>query len=378
MKIAIFSSFPPKPCGVGEFTSDLINGLQNIDTNIDISVYAIDNIQQGYEYPSIVKDHFYFQNRKSYSDIAKLVNEGSYELCLIQHEFLLFGGERGEFIFDFVENVKIPIVLVLHSVPLNPDDETFQHYKNHVLRLSPKIQYFVSISDPGRDALIRLGIDPNKIMVITHGAPKLPPLSMSAAYRKKLNLENSFTVLMFGLLRKNKGIEYLFDAVKEIKDKVQKLKCLIIGVPLYPKYEAYVQEIKEYPSKIGIENNVLFIEKYFKREELYSYIISSDIVVTPYLSLIQTSSGPLTFAVAAGVPVISTPYPFAKELLKNIGVLVPYKDSGAIAKAILKLATDKNYYEMQRSKTLELGKTLSWDLKAKEYIDLFKKVVSTS
>ncbi len=375
MNIAFLSSYPPKACGVGQFCFDLIHGLQKNDPTINIEVYAIDDREGGYDYPSIVKDHFYFQNRSDYSRIATLVNGSSTDLCVIQHEFELFGGQNKEYLLDFINQVNLPIVVVMHSVPIDPAYETYPSHKKHMEDIANKVDHFITMSEAGRQGLVALGIDSKKISVIVHGAPSMPPLSRAPQLKQELDLTGVFTILQFGLLNKFKGTEYILDAVEKIYQKI-KIKFLIIGTPLSQEHIDYINMLKNKSSYLQSLHVVRFIEEYFRDQQLYNYIVASDVVLTPYLSTNRISSGPLTFAVAAGTPVISTPYPFAKELLKDIGILVPYKDSDAIADAIFKLATDKKYYEMQRTKTFGLGKTLSWDLKAKEYLDLFTKLLA--
>jgi len=376
VRISFFSSFPPKNCGVGQFCSDLIDGIKYNAPETVTDVYAVDNIPAGYQYPSIVKDHFYFQDKIQYSKIADEINKSASNLCVIQHEPGLFGGNNKEYIFEFIDKLTIPFVTVLHTIPVDETSETYLERKNHILNLNLKSKHFITMSQAGKQGLIKLGINPEKITVIIHGAPLMPPLSEKNKIRKELNLPDEFIITDFGLLNDKKGIEYLIDSIKLLVNKgVRKIKCLIIGVPLSPKHIGYIKKIKYLATENKLHNYVLFIDKYLNQPELFRYIIASDVIVTPYLSTNQTSSGVLTFTVAAGVPVISTPYPYAQELLKNIGVLVPYKDSTAISQEITKLIYNQTYYQSRQEKTLLLGKSLSWTIKAKEYLDLFNQTI---
>ncbi len=377
MHIAILSSFPPKNCGVGQFCLDLVTNIQYNKPQTIVDIYAIDNVREGYPYQSIVKDHFYFQDKKKYSEIAEKINHSDADLCLIQHEFGLFGGNRKEYIFDFVNNLKVPLVVVLHTIPIDPKYNTHLWRTNHIKQLARKTKQFITISYAGKQGLINLGINPDQVTVIIHGAPKMPSLSEKHSLRKKLNLPEKFIITDFGLFNENKGIEYLLTAIGTLaKKNPDKIKSLIIGVPLSDKHIDYVNKIHNLARNSSFADSIQFIDKYLFQKDLCDYIVASDAIVTPYLSTNQTSSGVLTFAVAAGVPVVSTPYPYAKELLKDIGVLIPYRNSQKIVDEINKLIRSKDYYQKRQKQTLEFGKSLSWQLKAKEYINLFNKICS--
>jgi glycosyltransferase involved in cell wall biosynthesis len=380
MKIAILSSFPPKSCGVGEFCFDLVNSLKKNDPDIKTDIYAIDNIPEGYNYSSLVKNHFFYQNRADYEKMANIINEQSYDFCLIQHEFGLFGGEKKEFLFDFTNKIKIPLIVILHSIPIDPNRPKYELKCNHILELDKKTNFFVSISKIGKTHLEKLGIDSKKIIVIPHGAPDELSNQLSIEKRNKLReklsiKENFFVVSMIGLIHKEKGIEYLLEALLIAKEKIKNIRALIIGVTLLPEYEPYFNSIKDLITKLKLEKDVILLERYLEKNELYEFIKISDVIVTPYLNKNQASSGIAAFSIAAGIPVISTPFPYAQELLADIGKLVPFKDSKAIADELIKLAEDKNYYKLRQKKTIMLGKNLFWSNIAKEYLKLFKKIV---
>jgi len=380
MKIAVLSSFPPKPCGVGEFCFDLITSLKKNNPDIKIDIYAIDNTPAGYIYSPLVKEHFFYLNKDDYGKIADRINTLDYDLCLIQHEFGLFGGEKKEFLFDFTDRIKIPLVVILHSIPIDPNRPKYELKCNHILELDKKTNFFVSISKVGKDNLEKLGINPEKIVVIPHGAPdelfEEVSLENKNKIRRKLRIkEDVFLASMIGLLHKEKGIEYLLEGFFMIREKIKNIEVLIIGTTLLPEYRAYIDSIKEMITRLNLKKNIIFLEKYLKKSDLYEFIKISDVIVTPYLNKNQASSGILTFSVAAGIPVISTPFPYAQELLANTGKIVPFKDSKAIADELIKLISDKDYYKARKQKTIMLGKNLSWSNIAKSYLQLFNKIV---
>lgn len=377
MHIAIISSFPPKTCGVGEFCSDLVAELVKLQEHPIVSIYAIDDTKNGYPYQSFVTRHFFYQDQSSYTSVAQEINASSADICLVQHEFNLFGGEHNEYIFDLVESLRKPVVVVLHNITLDPSNEKYSYRAEQMKRLNRTVNRFISITNRGKEGLIQFEVPKEKIAVIMHGAPKellnLPPKEI---LKQKLSLENIYTVMTFGLIRPKKGIQYLLEALHICNQKNIAFRCLIVGPQDKNQKNLYLEQMKQYSSQLNLTTSVRFIEKYFTKQQMYDYIGASDIVVTPYLRRDQVSSGVLAFSVGAGVPVISTPYIFAQELLEDIGILIPFADSKALAEEIEKLVTDHEFYKKQSNSTRLLGKTLSWEEKAKEYMSVLKHEVT--
>ena len=102
---------------------------------------------------------------------AEFVNRDPAELLNIQHEYGLFGGERGEWLVDLLRSLRKPAVLTLHTVLPEPD-ETMLRVTERLCRYSTRI---ISLSETGRELLERVyGIDPTKLRVIHHGVPDVP------------------------------------------------------------------------------------------------------------------------------------------------------------------------------------------------------------
>lgn len=378
MKVAFLSSFPPKHCGVGQFCSDLIQSLLQNDPTITVEVFAIDNIPEGYIYPPIVKHHFYYADKQEFTETARTINSLNPDITVVQHEFGLYGeGEQKTYIYDFLREIHKPVVVILHSVPIDPLHPNFHMKKEHILTINQWVTHFVTISDAGKEGLIKLGVPPHKISVIGHGAPQMPSPDEKKALKLKFGYEDSFLVFEFGLFHKMKGLHILLDALGSVSPTIPNLKCLLMGPPLTPDQESYLIEMQKRILAHRLSPIVSLQEVYLERKTLLEYIVAADVIVTPYLGKNQTSSGVLTFSVAGGTPVISTPYPYAQSLLKDIGILIPYNNSRALAAMIQKLATDPQLYQDQHTHTLALGKTLSWNLKAKEYRDLFLRLLSS-
>ncbi len=197
----------------------------------------------------------------------------------------------------------------MHTVILEPEFDEYRVSTEKLVRYSKKI---VVMSQTAVNILKNsYAVSKDKIQVIFHGMPDYP-FSNCDKYKKMLNPKGSPLILTFGLLSQNKGIESMLKALPDVINQHPDLVYLILGA-MHPmikiKYgEAYRQYLTKIVSELGIENNVVFHDKFVEKEELCNYILASDIYASPYLSREQIVSGTLTYAIGMGKAIVSTPY----------------------------------------------------------------------
>jgi len=182
------------------------------------------------------------------------------------------------------------------------------------------------------------------------------------------------------LLSENKGIDYSIEAVAEIAKKYPKVLYLVIGQThpniLKNEGEKYREKLKAKIKKLGIKKNVKFVNKYLTLDELVGWLKVIDIYITPYLEKQQCSSGALAYAVGAGKICVSTGYLYAKEILaKGRGIIVPFKDSQAIAKSVIKIWGDVEKKKEMKKKAYEYGRFMTWPSVALQHLDFFREVI---
>src|SRR5205085_8952176 len=111
-------------------------------------------------------------------------------------------------------------------------------------------------------------------------------------------------------------------------------------------------------------------------DELFAYLESIDIYVTPYLNEAQITSGTLSYAIGAGAVVVSTPYWHAQELLSNDrGRLFPFKDAEALSSILNELLDDPNQMETIRKKAYQYGQHLKWPLISARHMKIAEDAV---
>ncbi|HEV8234536.1 MAG TPA: glycosyltransferase, partial [Gemmatimonadaceae bacterium] len=219
------------------------------------------------------------------------------------------------------------------------------------------------------------GIDARKIDLIPHGIPSLPDAAHSKA---KLGVEGKSVLLTFGLLSPDKGIEYVIEALPTILARHPNTVYIVLGAT-HPHVrerfgEAYRTTLEQRAKALGVGDATIFHNRFVSQEELVQFLGAADIYVTPYLNPEQITSGTLAYAVGSGTAVISTPYRYARELLANgRGILVPRRDSGAIAERVVELLEDDEKRLALRRRAAAYGRDMLWPAVARRYAESFAR-----
>src|SRR5438309_3811756 len=201
------------------------------------------------------------------------------------------------------------------------------------------------MANKGRELLRSVYRVPDeKIEIIAHGIPDFPFVEPDAA-KAKLGFSGKSVILTFGLLSPNKGIEVMIDAMPSILKTRPDAVYVVLGAThpnlVRDQGEAYRASLVAHARAAGVENHVVFLDRFVDQKTLLEFISMSDVYVTPYLNEAQMTSGTLAYSFGLGKPVVSTPYWHANELLADgRGVLVPFGNAAAIGEAIADLLTD--------------------------------------
>ncbi len=335
---------------------------------------AINQKGGNYDYEKRVKIRIDRENKEDYIQLAENINSSSIELVNLQHEFGLFGGECGEYLKYFLENLKKPLVTTLHTVLPDFNPKSLDVLKS-ITRASAAT---VVISNSAIEMLRKQEVNCKNIKVIPHGCPNIEFIDTTIA-KSTLGLENRLVVSTFGLISCGKGVEYAIRALAKVVEKEPDILYLIIG-QTHPEVkktegEKYRNSLQQLVYELGLERNARFINKYLSKLELINFLQASDIYLTPYISPYQISSGALTYAAGAGKAIVSTPYFHAKDLLaNNRGLFCKFKDSISLAESISKLLDDKTRKVMQK-KLYRYSRRFLWTNVAQQYVELFNKTI---
>jgi glycosyltransferase involved in cell wall biosynthesis len=368
-------SYPPRECGIATFTKDMVDAYDRA-YNVRSRVVATD--EPGGEvrrYPPEVIARISEQDRASYVRAAAAVNESPADLVNIQHEYGLFGGERGEWLLGFIEALEKPAVVTLHTVLPEPD-EAMRRVTRSLCERSAKV---VVLSETGRTLLERVyDVDPEMLRVIHHGVPDVPFQSTDAS-KASFGIGQRTVISTFGLISRGKGLEYAIEAMREVVKRHPEALYLILGEthPVVRRHEgeSYRASLEAMVRGYGLQHNVQLIDKYLDFDELLSYLAATDIYLTPYLNPAQIVSGTLAYAVGCGKAIVSTPYLYARELLAhNRGFLCEFRDAKTIAQRLTMLLDDPSLRRATERRAYRFGRQMTWPQVARAYGELFTEL----
>ncbi|UCF43437.1 MAG: glycosyltransferase family 4 protein, partial [Planctomycetota bacterium] len=314
-KVAFISSYKPRKCGIATFTGDLINSLRPAGGDeFEPVVIAMESGAE-LKYDKPVKLKIRKDIKYDYISAADYINFTDVDVVSIQHEFGLFGGNGGSYLNLLLKRLNKPVITTLHTVLEKPSGD----YLDSLIQLCEASDEVIVMNRRGVKMLEDIyGVPHSKIRLIPHGIPDLP-FADSSCYKRKLNIERQRTILTFGLLSKNKGIDLMLKALPTIVRAHPEVLYIILGAThpevLRHEGQSYKLKLERMVMELGLQSNVVFHNRFVDGEELFEFLGAADVYVTPYLNKEQLTSGTLALAVGAGKAVVSTPYWAAQELL---------------------------------------------------------------
>lgn len=373
-KIAMLGNHLPRRCGIATFTADLADAIAGELGGAECVVLAMNEPGRRYDYPPRVEFEIAEGDIASYRRAADFLNVSAVDVVSLQHEYGIFGGKAGVLVLDLVRELRMPTVTTLHTVLAEPNSAQ-RDVMDELTRLSERV---VVMSAGGADLLRKVhGVDSRKIDVIPHGIPNVPPTTDKREKKDKLGLEGNDVILTFGLLSPDKGIEHVIDALPAIVARCPNTLYVVLGVT-HPHVkerdgEAYRFMLESRAKRLGVDGNIIFHDRFVSHDELVEFLAAADIYVTPYLNAEQITSGTLAYAVGSGKAVVSTPYRYARELLdQGRGVLVPWRDSEAIAREVIDLLTNDARRLLLQQRAVAHGRKMTWPVVARGYLESFE------
>jgi glycosyltransferase involved in cell wall biosynthesis len=375
--ILILTSYPPRECGIATYSQDLLKALDNKFSNsFSLKVCALETGTNEYTYPNEVKYVLNTTDAGQYIELANTINrDNSIMFVVIQHEFGFFQ-EAGEEAFpQFLYTLTKSAVLVFHTVLPKPDAAL----KEKVSRLAAACDALVVMTKTSQKILKDdYGIPTQKVEVIAHGTHLVPHLDKDAL-KEKHGLTSRKVLSTFGLLSSGKSIETTLDSLPAIIESNPDALFLVIGKthPSVVKSEGekYRDLLEAKVEALSLQSHVKFINRYLPLQDLLEYLQMTDIYLFTSKDRHQAVSGTFSYAMSCGCPIISTPIPHAKEVLRqNTGILVDFQSPQQLADAVNRLMGDELLRSAFSTSTLQRIVPTSWENSAIAHASLFQKI----
>ena len=361
VSLGVLSTYPPTQCGIATFTQSLVTHLAQVGGEVGV-VSVVDDVGP----PTLPVVHQWVRGeRGTAAEAARALDH--FDVAVVQHEYGIFGGADGRDVLDLVRRLRVPVVSVLHTVLTHPT--AGQH--EVLAGLCASSSALVTMTETARDRLLAgWDVPPSMVTVISHGAvdnrsdgsgpaPSGPPRN----------------ILTWGLLGEGKGIEWALTALAQLGDISPPARYRVVG-QTHPRVlerdgELYRNRLVSLTRQLGLSDSVTFDARYLPGAELRRIVRAADVVLLPYDSREQVTSGVLTEAVAAGKPVVSTSFPHAVELLSGgAGLLVPQRDPIAMAAALRRVLTEPGVATAMASRAESLAGSVLWPTVADHYLAL--------
>lgn len=364
----IVSTFPPTSCGIATFSAALTAGLIGNGGTVDVV-----RLGEAPEFEdALVLGSIESATPEQLGDACKILNRT--DAVIIQHEYGLYDGVDGDSVINLMAGIDVPIMVVAHTVLSEPTPS-----QRRVLEgVCDAADVVIVMTMTAHDRLLEhFRVESSKVVVIPHGAAT--PLNELAHPRSN----DRPRLLTWGLLGPGKGIEWGIDAVAKLTDLNPRPRYVIAGAT-HPNVvshfgEAYRDMLTARAAQSSAAADIEFDDSYRGLTSLTKLIHSADIVVLPYDSTDQVTSGVLVDAVAAGRPVVSTAFPHAIELLASgAGIVVPQRDPQALADAIRSILTDQDLADSMAAEARRLAPSLSWTAVAAQYDEIAEGLLTAS
>ncbi|WP_129339265.1 glycosyltransferase [Cellulomonas endophytica] len=386
VRLGLLSTYPSTQCGIATFCEALATQLVADGADVGV-VRVVDEPQPG---GAPVVHQWVTGERGGAAAVAAVLD--AYDVAVVQHEYGIFGGPDGEDVLEVVARVHVPVVTVLHTVLTHPSPN--QH--RVLAALVARSDALVVMTRTAEERLLAgWAVDPARVSVIPHGAADnrppahpaastgAPPAPPAPRTTRSPRVPARPTVLTWGLLSQGKGIEWALHAMAGLRGRIAAPTYRVVG-QTHPRVlehegEVYRQRLLQLTRDLRLTGSVEFDGRYLSGPALREVVRRADVVLLPYDSLDQVTSGVLTEAVVAGKPVISTSFPHAVELLSGgAGVLVPRRDPGALADALVHVLAGEGVATAMAAAASGLAASLLWPAVSRRYLHLAATLVTAT
>jgi len=359
----LLSTYPPTQCGLASFAASLRESLLASRSGTRVGVVRMLDEPDAASGAEVVYE-MSTDRRGDPRVAAERLNR--FDVVVVQHEYGIFGGPDGDQVLDVLERIRVPVIVVMHTVLSAPT----AHQRQVLEEVTARADVVVTMTRTGHRRL-RTGyrIDASKIVVIPHGAwtEGRPDRTTPRPSRP--------VVLTWGLLGPGKGVEWGVETLPGLRT-LDPPPLYVVAGQTHPRVlardgERYRDSLRARAVELGVSDMLRFEPGYLRADRLRRLVEQADVVLLPYDSHEQVTSGVLIEAVASLTPVVSTAFPHARELLADgVGFLVPHADHQAIGAALRRVLTEPAHAAEMVANAARIAPMLQWSAVAHRYLEV--------
>jgi glycosyltransferase involved in cell wall biosynthesis len=362
--VGVLSTYPPTPCGLATFSAALSDALCTNGAAVNVVRVADGSPSSS----GRVVGELVNGSTPSAVACADLLNEN--DVAVIQHEYGIYGGVDGDEVAEIIDRLRVPSIVVAHTILKDPTPHQRSVFES-VMAMADQV---VVMSDGARQRLCQgFNVDRRKVAMIPHGA--------TIPNRPRPTRPGRPTLLTWGLMGPGKGVERVIEAMGSLRDLPGRPRYMVAG-RTHPKVlaadgEAYRDARVEQARRSGIADSVCFDTDYRNVATLTTLVQSCSVVVLPYDSTDQVTSGVLVDAIASGRPVVATAFPHAVELLSTgAGIVVDHEDPLALVAALRRILTQPCLAGSMAAEARRLAPEMAWPVVANAYLLLADRLIA--
>jgi len=376
MKLCYISTYPPMRCGIADYTKNLCEALLKTGrTQITVAAeYGSSpyNSEKLSCIPCFIREGGYAEN------ILKVVNVKEPDIVHVQHDYSVYG--LNDQFFSLLSKINSKIAVTMHEVhtPNTPSKISYRLEnlsRNHRILGEVSAKIIVHSNTMSR-WLINYGVDERKITVIPHGTMIMPLRDASKAKESLGYSEKDRVILSFGFIRHFKNDRLLISALREVIEKVQNVKLILVG-GLHPysskQDEEEAVQRRSIIKHLRLGRHIKLIERYVSSEETSLLFSSADAVVFLHNQPFIEVSGALHLAIGAGKPIVATKIPRFEEIEGvTPQTLISPDDKENLVELLLRILTNRNFANECGERVAKYANLTCWSRVAEQHCQLYK------
>lgn len=381
LSVITISTTLPRQCGIATFNDDVTRGL--IEQGILVENIALERPGEHFHYSADTVGKISQNNSKQYTAAARLINARQPDVVLIEHEFGIFGGKYGAHVLHLLDTLTVPTAVIVHTYPFTQDDADQLARARMLWKIARRASLLITISDIARARLaadLRHHHIKTPVIHIPHGTPNVAHFPLADA-KAAIGQSGKLILSTFGLIGERKGINEVIETLPALVNEFPNLVYRVLGRP-HPtdkKAQHHFAYLTKQVVDLKLEDRVQFVPRFLSVAEIMHELQATDVYITYYRDPDQSSSGSLSYAVAAGCCIISTPYVHARELLDDgRGVLTPFNNREALTDSLLALLRNKKQRQKIQAAARAYGQATAWEQIAQTYAKALSALAVTT